>query len=385
MPHLTASRELTQPPTQHPPLRNGQRRNVRVRLRGINVSRKRLASGEVKTFYYAWRGGPRIDAPPGSTDFLRLYNEAHAGRKTAPQGVVFALVSAFKASADFLGLAPSTRRAYAAYLKLIEAEFGDMPLLALEEPKCRGVFKSWRDEMAATPRKADYAWTTLARVLSFAKDRGLIGTNPCEAGGRLYAPNRNDCLWGEADLAKVLSVASPEMTLALKLALWTGQRQGDLLALRWSDCDGSTIRIRQSKTGQTVVIPVRGELRAVLTSAQKRCPLVLTNSAGAPWTSDGFRASWRKLCARAGIAGLTFNDLRGSAVTRLSLAGATPQEVAGVTGHSIADVCAILDRHYLGDRPALADQAMRKLERRTKRGLRVVKTANRASNRSDEN
>jgi hypothetical protein len=28
--------------------------------------------------------------------------------------------------------------------------------------------------MQATPRKADYAWTTLARVLSVAKDNGRI-------------------------------------------------------------------------------------------------------------------------------------------------------------------------------------------------------------------
>jgi len=76
----------------------------------------------------------------------------------------------------------------------------------------------------------------------------------------------------------------------------------------------------------------------------------MTNRSGVPWTSDGFRASWRKLCAKAKIEGLTFHDLRGSAVTRLALAGAPPQEIAGVTGHSLSDVASILDRHYLGDR-----------------------------------
>jgi len=95
--------------------------------------------------------------------------------------------------------------------------------------------------------------------------------------------------------------------------------------------------------------------------------LVLTNRAGVPWTSDGFRASWRKLCAKAQIQDLTFHDLRGSAVTRLALAGAPPQEIAGVTGHSLADVASILDRHYLGDRASLAENAIRRLERKEKR------------------
>ncbi len=38
-----------------------------------------------------------------------------------------------------------------------------------------------------------------------------------------------------------------ELQAALLLALWTGQRQGDLLRLTWKDYDGAYIRMRQSK------------------------------------------------------------------------------------------------------------------------------------------
>ncbi|MFL5101979.1 MAG: hypothetical protein ACJ8E5_15410 [Xanthobacteraceae bacterium] len=61
---------------------------------------------------------------------------------------------------------------------------------------------------------------------------------------------------------------------------------------------------------------------------------------------DGFRASWRKACVAAGIVGVTFNDLRGTAVTRLALAGCTEAEIATITGHSLRDVRSILDAHY---------------------------------------
>ena len=37
---------------------------------------------------------------------------------------------------------------------------------------------------------------------------------------------------------------------------------------------------------------------------------------------------------KAGIVGLTFNDLRGTAVTRLALAGATEPEIAAITGRN---------------------------------------------------
>jgi integrase len=91
---------------------------------------------------------------------------------------------------------------------------------------------------------------------------------------------------------------------------------------------------------------------------------MLTNSEGKPWTSDGFRASWRKACAAAGIVGVTFNDLRGTAVTRLALAEASEAEIATITGHSLRDVRSILDAHYLNRDPALGDNAIAKLERR---------------------
>jgi hypothetical protein len=54
----------------------------------------------------------------------------------------------------------------------------------------------------------------------------------------------------------------------------------------------------------------------------------------------------RTACKRAGIVGVTFNDLRGTAVTRLALAGCTEAEIATITGHSLHDVRSILDADY---------------------------------------
>jgi len=51
----------------------------------------------------------------------------------------------------------------------------------------------------------------------------------------------------------------------------------------------------------------------------------------------------------------------------MALAGATPQEIAGVTGHSLSDVNTIVDKHYLGDRATLAASGICKLERKERR------------------
>jgi integrase len=79
-------------------------------------------------------------------------------------------------------------------------------------------------------------------------------------------------------------------------------------------------------------------LKARLDTEKKRATTILVNTHGQPWTSDGFRTSWGKLCDKAGIDGLTFHDLRGSAVLRLAQAGATVPEIATFTGHSLKDV-----------------------------------------------
>jgi hypothetical protein len=102
------------------------------------------------------------------------------------------------------------------------AACGDLPIAALAGRRVRDESKSWRDRYADTPRKADFAWTVLARLLSFAKDRGIIAGNPCEKGGRLYVADRRDKAWNEEDIASLLSVASKEIQLALMLAIWTG-------------------------------------------------------------------------------------------------------------------------------------------------------------------
>jgi hypothetical protein len=81
----------------------------------------------------------------------------------------------------------------------------------------------------------------LARVLSFGMDRGLVAANPCARGGRLYRGSRAEKIWTSADETAFLAGAPQHLHLPLLLALWTGQRQGDLLRLPWSAYDGKQI------------------------------------------------------------------------------------------------------------------------------------------------
>ena len=159
---------------------------MRIRLKGINSVRKKRADGSVETYYYAWKGGPRIRGELGSPEFIASYNEAAARKVVTPIGTLVSLLQQYQASPDFMDLADSTRRSYVALIKRIEKKFSDFPLSALTDRRTRGIFKGWRDAIAETSgrRQCDYAWTVLARVLSWGLDRGLVAANPCERGGQ---------------------------------------------------------------------------------------------------------------------------------------------------------------------------------------------------------
>lgn len=235
---------------------------------------------------------------------------------------------------------------------MIEEEFGTMPLAVAQDRRARGKFKEWRDGMGANPRKADYAWTVLARVLAVAKDRGLIAVNVCERGGRLYEADRAEKIWLSEHIEAFCAVASPELQFALLFALWTGQRQGTLINITWPQYDGTHIRLQPNKQR-------RGSARR----PEKAEGEILRNTFGESWTGDGFRASWGKAFDRAklGDADLHFHDLRGTAITRLALSGCTTAQIAAITGHSPRDVDEILKAHYLGGQAELAEQAIVKL------------------------
>lgn len=316
-----------------------------------------------RTYYYAWRGGPRLKSEFGTVAFVQELERLRAEEPPTHAGTLQAIINRYQASLDFTGLAEETRKGYVRRIRKIEAAFGDMPVAALADREVRGEFLDWRDGIAAThPREADYCLTVLQAVLSWAKDRGIIGANPVERPGRRWRGTRVDVIWSDDDVAAFLKVCPPHLRLPFLIGLDTGQREKDILRLPWSAYDGKSIRLTQSKTGRRVSIPVTQQLKAALDATKRRGPIICVNSRGLPWTLDGFKSSW----ARWRPDGLTFNDLRGTTVTRLALAGCTDIEIAALTGHSFKSVSSILDRHYLHRDQRLAQTAVARLEEHQK-------------------
>lgn len=313
-------------------------------------------------WYFDPPGGPRIPLGKdlGPRALTLAYAAAMATLERDPDPTTMAgLIHAYERSEAYRQLRPATRKGYDYHLAIINERWGSAPIAAIDRNtrSARAEFKKWRRTFADRPRTADYLWAVLKLLFGFAIDEGLLRENPCKGGGRgerFYRSDRRNKIWTEADIVRFEAVASPELRLALRLALDTGLRQGDLLALTWSAFDGERINWQTSKRGRRVSILLSEDVRAMLASARYEdshigSTHILTNSRGRPWTSSGFHSSWGKACEKAGIEGLHFHDLRGTAVTRAAFDGATPHQLASRFGWSLKAVLDLLDHHYLAD------------------------------------
>lgn len=301
-----------------------------VRLKGLNKVTVKLASGKAATYWYAWKGGPRLDGSPGSAVFVASFNRAVEGRKTPRSDNLAGLVAKFRRSPEFTRLADSTQAEWRRWLGRIEqADIASLPPKALNDPAVKADLLEWRDTYADRPRTADYGAQVLSRVLAWGKSRGLLSLNAMDGAGTLYKADRADKIWTPDDLTAFATHASPEVTRALRLACLTGLRRADLIALEWKHVGPTAIAIRTGKGGKDVTIPLLEETRDTL--GKRGQGHVLLNSRGKPWTADGLENRIWTAKRAAGID-LHLHDARGTFATRLRLAGLTKDEIATVMG-----------------------------------------------------
>lgn len=341
---------------------------MRTRIKGVNTIKRKLASGEVVTYYYHRPTGARLEGKPGSDEFLASIAKAVEQSRKRDTGTLAGLMREFEETSKWRKLAESTRSEYRRIFKFWEEKYGTCPHVALEDKAFRRDVLKWHDQFSADkPREADNRVTILARVLSWAAKDGPIKVNVLDGFDRAYQGDRSEMIWLPEHVEAFMAVAGPEMQLGLVLALHTGQRQGDLLRLAWGNYDGVRISLRQGKSrrgelqGRQVNIRCTKALKETLDGLQKRSTLILTTKTGRAFQKRYFAQLWEETCQEAGITDLHFHDLRGTTVTMLFQAGCSLGEIVAVTGHSLRRAQDILDK-YLARTSTMADNAIAKFE-----------------------
>lgn len=231
-------------------------------------------------------------------------------------------------------LAPRTQKDYARHIATLRRLWGSRVAADLKP-------KDFADFLHAEGRrKGRIQRVRILAVLSGAFTEAvsswyLLERNTLRDVKRPKNPPRDRLVTNE-EFQAVRAIAPLRVKLMMDLAVRTGQRQGDLLDLKWSQIKGMDVYFQQSKTGKRIVIEITPDLESVLDrcwNLPNRGEYVITRQIGGRFTSEGFRAAWQRTMNKyvhRGGTRHTFHDLRALAATRC----ATPEEAMRLLGHS---------------------------------------------------
>lgn len=268
------------------------------------------------------------------------------------------LIRAYEDSPEWRALSKATQTQYLIYLRPW-LKVGDTPP---REVARRDILAA-RDAMAKT--RGDGAATVFGRITSalfaWAQDRGWVDHNPAARlkalpGGALPA-------WSEAHIEIALGRLPEDLRRVVVLGLYTGQRRGDLCAMTWAAYDGSTIRLRQGKTGTTLAIPCHPVLQAEFECwrTERAGIHILHSPRTGAWTAPHLSRAMKKALGEIGLPPrLNVHGLRKAAARRLAEAGCTAHEIAAITGHLSLSMV----QHYTrsADQHRLAGAAIHRLQ-----------------------
>jgi integrase len=311
---------------------------------GVRRVRKRLADGTIKVYEYE-RAAP-VAHKPTRPDTIRD------------------LIATYQRSPEWARMKPRSVKNRIAALRHI------MPVAHLTVAGLRRKdILELRDAIAVGigPGAANAFSSSMAAMLSWARDRGWIEYNPADRMRAL--PGGHFPTWTEADLAAAMEAAPEAIRRALLFAVHTGQRRGDLIAARWSDVSGGVWRLRQEKTGARLVLPLHPDLAAAMASWPRSAVTVLTREDGTPWDRDALTMAVMRVMEEIGRKGLNMHGLRKLAAVRLAEAGSSVHEIAAVTGHASLAQVALYTRD--ADQARLARAAVVRLPTNAKTGQKA--------------
>ena len=230
--------------------------------------------------------------------------------------------------------------------------------------------------LAAQPRKLskktiNNCLTVLHRALSLARMRGHIAACPHFEWFKT-PPGKFDFLaFEEAD--RLLQAAAGEDHAMILVALRTGLRFGELVALRWEDVDlvAGRLMVRRRlyrgkfdtpKSGKPREVPLSEDARTALKRHRHlRGELVFCDADGRPFTHRvATRMLWRAL-KRAGLRLVGWHSLRHTFASQLAMAGAPLKAIQELLGHANIQ----MTMRYAHLSPEIARDAVQLLDRRS--------------------
>ncbi len=294
------------------------------------------------------------------------------------------------------GLASRTISRYESAVRLhVVPALGALPLAKVKPLHVRQAMATWRagrkdrKKGDLSARTLHHVFMLLSSIFADAQRDDLTRKNPCR---QMRAPSKGRSAVTTVDEETTLAILDrlddTPLGVAARLALFTGVRRGELLALTWADVDldgralsiGKSLemtrengvtgaRVKSPKTAssvRTVPLPLTAvallkahrvaHAQALLASGLSASPadLVFPNpdpyrfDPRAPWLPDRFSASYYQAVRASKLGDVSFHALCRHGYASLSLRAGTPLKVVStILGHASLAVTGDLYTHVL--------------------------------------
>jgi integrase len=339
----------------------------------------------VKGRYVQVEGGER-EALAYQAD---LRGKIARGQRVLPAKVSFAEVAEqwFESKRK---LRPWTRKYYRDALdRILLPRFGTMRIAQIGPDHVAKLIRDL-EELGLAAKTIENYLLPLSGTFGFAVRRGLISTNPCTLLTNDERPRRGaqreKHVWSDQEIDALIKASKelarePEArydySALIRVALFTGLRQGELLGLQWHDVDldEAVLSVRRQWTrsneyGPTKTpagvrrIPLPKELTQFFIELKLRSDysadddLVFASREGTPLGHRNVtRRGFEPAVERAGIEDVTFHDMRHAFASRMIARGIEPVTLAKLMGHE--DIRETLNTYsHLWDR-VRTDEAVR--------------------------
>jgi integrase len=279
-------------------------------------------------------------------------------RRRAAGETIGDMIAAWQRSPEWKALASNTQAGYSTYAR---------PLMRMQHVAASRVERKQIVEIrnALAEARGVGASTGFVRTASalfgWAIENGWLKSSPTLRmkrlkGGTLPA-------WSDTEAEMAIRLLPEHLRRPVVLALYSGQRRGDLIRMTWGAYDGKALRLRQGKTGAILTVPVHPALREELDTwrAETSSTMILVNKFGRPWQESNLSKQLGEALAKIegfGV-GRNIHGLRKLAAVRLAECGCTLHEIGAITGHKSL---AMLQLYTAGvDQEKLAEAAIIRL------------------------
>jgi len=214
-------------------------------------------------------------------------------------------------------LAASTQKNYRYHIEVLRTEFGARNADELK-PRDFGPFL----DVATGKSHRNRSLAVLSCAMSEAVGRWYMAERNVLRDVKRNPTHRRERYVTDEEFAAFKASASARVGLAMELSLLTGQKQGAILGLLWTNVLPDGILFRRGRRGKLLMVKMSPAVAHVLSQCRALAPQgpnVLSTRAGTAYTGAGFRQNWQKAMDKALKGGViaerfTFNDLRAKSV-----------------------------------------------------------------------